>query len=259
MDHTNRIREALENGEQLLGARVKTRSPMLVEVYGKIALDFVWLDFEHAGSPYDSSEYEELARAAQATNIEPLVRIPTSNPSLIRRVLDAGIRSILVPRVETAVEVQRAIKASRFIYDDDVGERGVASGRPSDWGASFDGYVEREDDQVLVGVMIENRNALANLEEILSIPDLGFIFIGPSDLSVSLGHPLEKDHPDVLEAIDTIKNTCLDHGVPVGRIKNDKLGIEQALEEGYQILRIGDEVGAVREIFSRRLPSTKTR
>lgn len=254
MDRVNAFRESVENDDVILGARAMNMSPLLVEVYGELGLDFVWLDFEHAGkSPYDSTEFEHLTRAAEAGDIELLVRLPSGDPELVRKVLDAGVRTLLIPRVKTADEIQEAVEAAHFDYAGGVGERGIAAGRASTWGANMNDHTTKEDDNILVGTMIENRAAVQNLDEILSVPELGFAFIGPSDLSVSLGHPLKTDHPDIRDTVAEIRETCVSADVPVGKITADAKSANNAIEDGFQILRIGGEVSAVRQILDERI------
>lgn len=259
MDRRNAFRESVESDGVVLGARAMNMSPLLVEVYGELGLDFVWLDFEHAGkSPDDSTEFEHLTRAAEAGDVELLVRLPSGDPELVRKVLDAGVRNLLIPRVETADEIRAAVEAAHFDYAGGVGERGIAAGRASTWGADMDDHTAKEDDSVLVGTMIENRTAVRNLDEILSVPELGFAFVGPSDLSVSLGHPLETDHPEVRDAVADIREACLSAGVPVGKITADAAEANSAIEDGFQILRIGGEVSAVRRVLGERLGDIET-
>lgn len=259
MDHRNRIVERFEADDTAIGARATVVSPTLVEVYGSIGLDFTWIDLEHTGpAPTDSPAIEELTRSAEVGGIDLLVRIPASDPHVVRKLLDAGVRNVLIPRVETAAEVESIVAASRFVYDGAPGERGNAAGRSAVWGSASENYVEREDKSTCVGVMIENETAVENVEEILSVPDLGFVFVGPSDLSVSLGCPLETDHPDVRSAIESIRTAALDADVPVGCIANDPASASVAIEEGYQLLRIGDEVSAARTILGERVASIRT-
>lgn len=259
MNHDNRIREALDSNGHVLGARTVTQSPTLVELYGNLGLDFAWLDLEHAGiSPADGTALLRLVRAADAATVDLLVRLPSGDPPTVRKVLDAGVRTVLIPRVETATEARAAVEAARFSYDGGTGSRGVADGRPSDWGASMDGYAAREDRRTCVGVMLETETAVENLESILDVPELGFAFVGPADLSVSMGHPLERDHPSVEAAITEIRNACLDAGVPVGRIANDAAAVRNALDEGYRLVRLGDEVTATRRVLADRLAAVRT-
>lgn len=253
MDQRNSLRTSIENGKTVLGARSATFSPTVIELYGELDIDFVWLDFEHTGpTPYNSTMLEDLTRAAEVGGTELFVRLPSGDPPLIRKVLDAGVRNLLIPRIDDAQEVREAVEATRFVYDGAPGERGMASGRSSSWGNAED-YVRTEDEEVCLGVMIEKTTAIDNLDEILSTPDLGFVFIGPSDLSVQLGHPMNKGHPNVQAAIEKIREASLDAGVPVGRITHDPEAAREAIDDGYQILRIGGELEAAQETLRQRL------
>jgi len=258
MRHENRLGELLENDDVAFGAGAATFSPIAVEVFGHLGLDFVWLDFEHAGpSPYDARTFEDLTRAAEVAGIDLLVRLPSGDPPLVRKVLDAGVRTLLIPRVETAREVREAVAASRFVYDGAPGDRGVGIGRTTTWGNSTDDQCEIEDDSVTVGVMIENETAVENLEEILAVPDLGFVFIGPADLSVSLGVPWEWDAPVVEEHVDRIVETATSADVPVGGIEPDPEAAAAAIEDGYQLLYLGGEISEAQAVLEDRLQSVE--
>ena len=252
----NGLRQALEADETVFGAACATFSPTVIETLGAVGLDFVWLDFEHGGpSPYDSTVFEELTRAAETGGIELLVRIPKPDPALVRKVLDAGVRTILIPRIETADQLRPAVEAAHFAYDGGVGDRGVGVGRTSEWAGYVDSHIGGEDEQVLVGTMIENTRAVDNIEEICAVPQLGFAFIGPADLSMSMsgGKPLDK-HPERLQAaIDRTREACLEAGVPVGRIHNDPTDARQAVDDGVQLLRLGGDTGAIRSVLGDRL------
>lgn len=260
MTYPNHIRETIESGGAVLGAGATTLSPVLVEVYADLGYDFVWLDFEHIGpSAYDSGVFEGLVRTADAAGIDLLCRIPSGDPVLVRKVLDAGVRTILVPRLETVEEVRKAVAATRFDHDGGPGQRGVAKAQASHWGARPEDYADREDETVLCGIMLENRSMLESIDEVLAVPDLGFCFIGPMDLSVSLGHPLDPDHPEVEDAREQFRAACVDADVPVGCIRNDSTEAAAAVDDGFQIVRIGDEVGAVRSVLGDRVEATHDR
>src|SRR6056297_399993 len=108
----NGLRRALEAGETVFGAAAATYSPTVVEILGDVGLDYVWIDLEHGGpSPYDSTALAELTRAAEAGGIELLVRLPKPEPALVRKVLDAGVRTVLLPRIETAEQLRPAVEA----------------------------------------------------------------------------------------------------------------------------------------------------
>lgn len=258
MTQQNAVRQALESGETVFGAAATTLSPTMIDVYGALGLDFVWLDHEHIGAAStDAPTFEWVARGAANAGIEPVVRIESGDGHLVRKILDAGIRSVVVPRVETADEVRAAVEATRFEYDGSPGERGIGTALTSDWGVRPDDYTEREDGTVLLGVMLENERALGNAEEILSVPEVGFGWIGPADLSVSLGHPLEFDHPAVQDAVESFVTAGRETDVPIGTGAGYAGGIERALDSGYRLLMLGSEVSAARDVLGEALRTAR--
>jgi len=248
----NLLQQSIATEELTLGAVAKLPSASLIEAYGDVGLDFVFLDYEHAsGSPYDTGEMEQLVRAANLADIEPLVRIPRPEPFFVRKALETGVRSLLVPQVETAEEVRTLLKASKFEYQDQPGNRGIAGYRANSWGADMDNFLEREDQQTLLGVQIETSEAVQNLDEILQVPELGFVFIGHSDLAHSLGHGLDASHPEVQSKIRSIVQACTDANVPVGKVADSISETRSDIEMGLQIFLLGYELDAVREVFGR--------
>lgn len=254
MTYDNGIAADLAAGGPVFGGKVTTMSPAMIEVFADAGLDYVWLDHEHIGAPAsDSTTLERVRRTTAAAGIEPVVRIESGHAHEIRKVLDTGIRTFVVPRIETARDVRKAVSAARFEYEGEPGERGVGTALANTWGARPDDYIEHEDEHVLVGVMLENESALANIDEILSVPGLGFCQIGPSDLSVSLGHPLEQDHPEVRDAMDTFFAAGEDHGVPMGVSRGYVGSVDAALDLGASLVNVASDVGAAREVVGTRL------
>jgi 2-dehydro-3-deoxyglucarate aldolase len=252
MSRGNSFRDAIENGESVYGARNSTFASNLIELYGHIGLDWVWLDFEHqGGSPWNSHTFEDLTRAAEVADIELVVRIPSNDQGLIRKVLDAGVKNLLIPRLETADAVRTAVEAGRFEYDGAPGQRGTSASRATNFGKR--NYVDTEDGVVCIGVMIEKREAVENIEEILSVPDLGFVFFGPGDLSVQLGHPGDRTHPEVTGTIDEINQLAQERGVPTGRIVSSIEAGKDAIDDGFQILRMGGDFAAAERMLTERL------
>ena len=244
---TNDLAATLERGDVALGVLDNTYSPTRVEFYGELGLDFVWLDLEHGGpDPWDSTLVENLLRAAERTNVDLLVRVPDTDPTLVRKALDLGVRSLFLPRVETATEVREAVRSARFRYDGAPGDRGLASPRARRWGLAED-YVEREDRETLVGVTVETEASVENLDAILDVPELGFVFVGPLDLSVALGHPGELDHPEVRAAEERVRAAAVDAGVPVGGLGFGMDDVNEKVANGYQLLNLGSTTGALGE------------
>ncbi|ELY96112.1 HpcH/HpaI aldolase [Natrialba chahannaoensis JCM 10990] len=257
----NELARAAESEQVFVGASVETASEQLVELYGMLGLDWVWIDLEHKNpSPRDGATMERLARAAECGGAELVVRLPDGDPATIRKVLDTGVRNVAIPRVETAAEVERAVRTSRFEYDGDPGRRGLAQGRTSGYGAAFDGeksYHGIEDANVQVGVLVENRTAVDNIEDIAAITDLGFVFPGPGDLGVSIGKTLEYEDPEVRTLLERVRKTCVQHDVPLMGVHGSNFagpeGLCEAVEQGYQFINLGNEFGFITKMIEERL------
>ncbi|MEF8842679.1 MAG: aldolase/citrate lyase family protein [Haloarculaceae archaeon] len=190
---------------------------------------------------------EELLGAvseSERTGIEPLVRLPDTDPTLVRKALDLGVRSLFLPRVETEAEVREAVRSARFRYDGGPGDRGLAAPRARRWGLAED-YVATEDRETLVGVTVENEASVGNIDEILEVPELGFVLIGPFDLWVSPGHPGEIDHPDVQAAVETVRSRAVDAVVPVGGLGFGMEDVNEKAANGYGMLNLGSTTAAI--------------
>lgn len=254
----NELERILDAGDVAVGASAVTYSSAVIEAYGDVGLDYVFLDFEHNGTAvWDSLDFEALTRTAEIADVELVVRLPSGDagdhPPVVRKVLDTGIRNVVIPRVETAAEVRSAVEAAQFRYDGAPGERGVGAARGSSWGADIDhDWLDREDENVLCGIMVENETAIADLDEMLAVPDLGFVFVGSNDLSVSLGCPLDFEHPDFREALTEIRESCVDAGVPFGQLGVGVSEASEMVDRGGQLLSIGSDLGAIRETFAER-------
>jgi len=242
----NALRETLDAGEAAFGVLDNVYSPTVVELLGELGFDFVWVDYEHAGpSPWDADDMADMLRAADASDTELLVRIPDADPSLVRKALDAGVRNLFVSRVETAAEAETVVEAARFTHDGEPGTRGMAGPRAAKWGAVSD-YPATEDRETVVGVTVETVAGVENIDSILDVPELGFVFVGPNDLSVSLGHPGEVSHPEVEDAVETVRSAAEAAGVPVGNLTFGMEDVHAKVDEGDQLLNVGSATGAIR-------------
>lgn len=258
MTASNPLRAALEDDEIILGGDVRTFAPEIIDLFGNIDLDYAWFDFEHSGpSPWDSAAMDAIVRSTHAADIEPVVRLPDANPKLIGKVLDTGVRTLVIPQAETGADVDRAVQAARYPGDAGSGTRGIGPGRSTLYGCDLDGYVDDQNAGVLVGAMIENAAAVNHVEEILHVPHLGFLFIGPADLSISMTGGLAKDDPMVVEAIETVVDAASDAGVPVGKSFPSIPGAEAAIDRGYQMLTLGKDVAAVHSAFRERVTALR--
>jgi 4-hydroxy-2-oxoheptanedioate aldolase len=197
---TNSLKQKLGSGQPAFGVSVMFPSPQIVEMVGKLGFDWVLIDCEHGSiSP---ENVEMMALAAEATGITPIARPWSNTPEAILRVMDRGAMGVQVPHVNTAADARRAVESVKYYP---LGNRGLAAGsRPANYGfgVSMASYVEEANRETLVCVQLEEQEALRNIDEILQVDGVDVFFIGPSDLSQSMGYPGRADVPQVREAID---------------------------------------------------------
>jgi len=196
----NRMKEKLLSGQPAFGVSVMFPSPQVVEMIGRLGFDWVLLDCEHGSLSPENVEL--MAMAAELAGVTPIARPWTNSPEAILRLMDRGVMGVQVPHVNTPADARQAVESVKF---HPLGTRGLAAGtRPAHYGfnVSASDYVEEANRATLVCIQLEEAEALGNLDEILQVEGVDVFFIGPSDLSQSLGYPGRSDAPEVREAMD---------------------------------------------------------
>jgi 4-hydroxy-2-oxoheptanedioate aldolase len=183
---TNATRTKLAEGKVVFGAIISRHAPDLVEVFGALGYDFVMIDCEHG--PMNLDEVEHMVRAAEVFGITPITRIPNHEDSTILRFLDRGVQGIIVPHVNTGKEAEAVARAARYHPD---GHRGMAGGRDHDYGigVSRDQSTRWINSQLLVIPMIEETQAVDNLDAILAVTGVDVLHVASGDLGQSMGNP----------------------------------------------------------------------
>jgi len=206
----NRFAARLRRGESVIGVSVGTLHPSLVQMCGYAGYDYLIIDNEHG--PASVERTGEMIIVAKSAGITPVVRTFEND---IARLLDAGAGGIQVPLVETAEQAARIVAACRY---PPVGTRSVAFSTPAAGYGYFGGpaHVERSNEAIAVILMIETARAVENLDEILQVPGIDAICLGPTDMSYSLGVPGQGKHPKVLAAIEECVRKCRAADVSVG-------------------------------------------
>jgi 2-keto-3-deoxy-L-rhamnonate aldolase RhmA len=197
----NRMKEKIAKGEPALGCSVMFPSPQIVEMLGYAGFDWVLIDCEHGS--LSLGDVELMAMACDAVGITPIARPRSNDAAHIQSVMDRGAMGVQVPHVNTADDARRAVAAVKF---GPGAARGLAAGtRPDSWGlgARMPDFATKANAQSLVCVQLEHAEALQNVDEILAVDGIDIFFIGPSDLSQSMGHPGNPKAPEVARAIDT--------------------------------------------------------
>jgi 4-hydroxy-2-oxoheptanedioate aldolase len=214
----NRLKEKLLAGQPAFGVSVMFPSPQVVEMVGRLGFDWVLIDCEHGSISPESAEL--MAMAAELAGVTPIARPWSNSPEAILRLMDRGVMGVQVPHVNTAPDARRAVEAVKF---HPLGTRGLAAGtRPADYGFGITAtdYVKEANRETLVCVQLEEAEALRNLDDILRVEGVDVFFVGPSDLSQSLGYPGRSDAPEVREAMDCAFATIVAAGKVPGSTGN---------------------------------------
>lgn len=202
----NPFKQALAEGRQQIGLWLGLADSYAAEILGGVGYDWLLVDNEHVPNDVRSTltQLQSIASAAHAipgsVDSHPVVRLPVADPVLVKQYLDIGAQTLLLPMIDTAEQAREAVRAMRYPPE---GIRGMGSGisRSSRW-HRFSNYIAEANDQVCLLVQVESREAIANLDEIAATPGVDGVFIGPSDLSASMGFAGQLDHPELCAVID---------------------------------------------------------
>lgn len=195
------MRDNLAKRKLLAGKPVSVVNPTytsagLVELCGRTGFDVVFLDCEHGPAGWDG--VEDMVRAADLCGITSVIRVQANDGPTITRALDRGAGGVQVPHVNTRAQAEAAVRYAKFAP---IGHRGFAGGR-SAFGEKMADYTRRANDETMVVVMLEEAEALRNLDAVLTVPHVDVFFVAPGDLAQSMGFPGQMDHPDVQAAVD---------------------------------------------------------
>lgn len=196
----NKLKKALKNGETAIGTFINCNDPDVVEICALSGFEFIVLDGEHSAMIAENCQH--LVRAAEVRGITPIIRIPDVGTSTILKNLDIGACGIQVPQVDNAEIAKKIVLGAKYAP---VGGRGIACPRAADYGfADLAEYAARENEETMIIAHCENKEGLENLEEICRVPEIDVIFLGPYDMSQSLGVPGQTEHPLVEEAAEKV-------------------------------------------------------
>jgi 4-hydroxy-2-oxoheptanedioate aldolase len=206
------FREKLSSGKAVFGPFMKTTDPAFVEAAGYAGFDFAVLDLEHG--PVSFQQLQNLIRATEVSGIFPIVRTPPGNLHQIGAVQDIGAGGVMVPQVLNAREATKAIKSAKF---HPRGERGVcAFVRAAKYSTTDSQVYFKEANKNIIILQLEGTEALENVDEIMEVPDVDILFIGPYDLSQSLGVPGQVNHPRVITSMQKIIKKAKAKGLTIG-------------------------------------------
>ena len=238
------LKARMRAGTAVYGFWIELFSPTAAEVMAAAGYDCAMIDLEHGAA--DLGAAVAVMRAMNGSGCTPLVRVPANDAAWIKRVLDAGAAGVMIPAVNDAAEAEAAVAACHY---PPRGIRGMAAPivRAAGYGVDWRGYVDAIGRSVLTICQIETRAAVDNVAEIVAVPGLDMVFIGPFDLSASLGYMGEPDHPDVRAAIGAVEAAAKAAGCLLGAIPTPERSVKALYDAGYDLVLADGDLVFLRE------------
>ena len=227
------LRKKLEKGEVAFGALIEEPATQIAEILGLLGFDYLYIDCQH--SPMSLESVAQLIKAAELRGMTPLVRVPQNLPEIIIRYLDMGAMGIIVADMDSVEEAQKAVRAVKY---PPKGQRGLSATRAADFGLkeSLGDYVKVANRETMVLGMLESKEGVERIDEILGTEGLDGVSIGTTDLSKSLGVPGQRNDPIVLEAVNKVILAARKRGkfiaISARRGENPK----QYIEKGFNMI-----------------------
>ncbi len=246
------FKDRLQAGETLFGMWCAIDSSATVEAMTTLDIDWILIDCEHGLAAPENCL--PLIQAADRNGRCVFVRVPRLDPGLIARLLDSGVHGIMLPKVSTAERAQALVKACRYPPD---GDRGIGPHRATRYYSDVAGYLERANDDTLIVAQIEEREAVSNLHAILEVSGIDVAFVGPADLSASLGHFGNPQHPEVEAVVAQIAETCKAHNVGSGYYCGSGKAAAARAASGFQMVNVAQDLGGLVHFVGRQLDAAR--
>lgn len=240
------FRQKIKDKRLCIGTIVSIPSPETAEVLSLVGFDWLFIDMEHGA--FDVLAVQRVLQAA-AGKTPCLIRVPALEEVWIKKCLDAGADGIIVPHVNSAAEAAQAVRFSKY---PPAGSRSVGLARAHGYGNHFSTYLNQANDAVAVVLQIEHIDAVSHIDEILSVENIDALFIGPYDLSASMGLTGRVDDPAVVAAMATVRSRAAEAGMPVGVFVAAAAEARSYITDGYVLVAVGTDMmmlaGAARQI-----------
>jgi 2-keto-3-deoxy-L-rhamnonate aldolase RhmA len=227
------FRKRLIQGDLLKGTIISLPCPQVAELLSGAGFDWLFIDGEHG--PLSVGDIQLLLQAAQP-HCPCVVRLAANDAVHVKQALDTGADGIIAPLVNDADTAARVASWARY---PPLGTRSVGIARAQGYGASFASYMATANTQVAVVVQVEHIDAVANIDSILDVKGIDGVFVGPYDLSASMGKPGQVNDADVQHQIETVRQACLQHRVPIGIFGVDAAAVQPFVQQGYTLIAMG--------------------
>ena len=230
------FKERLNRGDAFIGTFICLPSPESAEICAELGFDWLIIDTEHG--PYDELTAQRMLQAV-GRRCPCVVRVPSNEEVWIKKALDIGSAGVLVPLVNTAEIAARVARACKYAPE---GVRGMGGARAQRYGIGFQDYVNRANQNIVAVIQAEHIEAVQNIAAIVQTPGIDAVFIGPYDLSASMGKPGQIQHPDVQAAISVVRDAVLSADLKLGIYCSDPESARGFIRQGFTLIGMGTDL-----------------
>ena len=235
MNFTQRLRQ----NDLLLGTMLTLPSPEVAEMIAGCGFDWLFMDGEHGN--LSTLDWQRMLQAV-AGRSAAIIRVAANSEREIKKMLDIGADGIIAPQVNSAEEARHVVACCKYPPD---GIRGVGLARAQGYGSHFSDYVKTANVSTAVIIQAEHIDAVENIEEIVQVDGIDAVFIGPYDLSASMGLIGQVDHPEVVAAIDRVGKACQQQDIALGYFATTAEAVQPYIDKGYHLICAGVDAGFV--------------
>ena len=253
MNYPNTLKRRIRAGELLLGTVLTAHNSFDASVVCGSDIDFLWIDTEHSASAVE--DLGMVPVIARQRDVAPMIRIAWNDPALIKKAYDIGAVAVMIPQVNTAEEAEHAVRHARYAPE---GQRGISPYWAMMAGLDFKHVVKTANEETVTVLQIESVEALENLDEITQVEGIDVLFLGPTDLSATMGVIAETESPEVQDAMREFPGRLAGSGIMAGTTLADVQDIRQKIDWGYRFINVGSPMGYGMRVLQQNLDTLRS-
>ena len=251
--YPNPLKQKLRNGELVLGSSIPAFVPHIATTVANARPDFLWIDTEHL--PFDIESLGAIPVLVRQRGVAPMIRVAWNDPALIKKAFDIGAVAVMVPQVDSPEEAARAVE---YAYYAPMGRRGVSPVWALTAGEDWDHVIKTANEETVLVLQLESVAAYEYIDEIKQIPGIDVLFVGPLDLSASVGRITETSSPEVQDIMRDVPKRLEGSGIVAGTTLSDVDDIQEKIEWGYRYISVGNPLGYGVTVLGQHLQTLRT-
>lgn len=253
MAASNWIKREVAQGKPVFGAGLTINSPMVAEFLAASGADFIFLDLEHGAINLETAHL--IVAVLQGRRAQVYARVASQADWQLKQALDLGVHGVVVPFVSSAEEARAVVRACKYPPE---GIRGFSCQfAAARWGLTVPEYFHAANNEVQVVVQIETPESVEHIEEIAAVPGIDMVFVGPADLSVTSGHPMNSGHPEVASRIAEVARVARAAGLALGTVARTPEEVHCRWEQGFTYMVIASDTGLLLQAGGERFAAVR--